>query len=152
MQPYTILLRGTGVRGGALSGALVRDVFDALDEIRHSDRGFTLVLGSGDSIRGVLVEGDPAVLASFFGRAAVVEGLAQFRPSGAPLRIEAELIEAADDRDLDVWSQPHRPLWGAAAAVREVRPRRGGGIAAIVGTWPGGESDDEIFAVLEEMS
>jgi hypothetical protein len=126
-------------------------VAGTLDEIRHSDRGFTLMLTSGEAIRGVLVEGDPAVLATHFGRPAVIEGMAQFRPSGAPLRIDADLIEDADERDIQIWSKRPKSLW-APLDPRELEPRRPGGIAAIVGMWPGDETDDEIFAMIEEMS
>lgn len=123
-----------------------------VDAIRHSDRAFTLVLESGEVIRGILAEGDPEELAPYFGQATVVGGMAQFRPSGSLLRIDADLLEAATEHDLSLWSEPPRPLFGGSLVnnVRRQGPRSG--ISAVIGTWPGDETDDEVFAMLEEMS
>jgi hypothetical protein len=124
-----------------------------VDEIRHSDRGFTLVLASGEQVRGVLAEGEPELLAPFFGKPAVVSGMAQFRPSGTLLRVDADQVDGASEPDLALWSEPPKPLFSGFAALelrRQQRPRTG--INAVIGTWPGDETDDEIFAMLEEMS
>ncbi|HEY0022579.1 MAG TPA: hypothetical protein VGB24_06695 [Longimicrobium sp.] len=123
-----------------------------VDAIRHSDRAFTLVMESGEVIRGILAEGDPDELAPHFGRATIVGGMAQFRPSGSLLRIDADLLEPADEHALSMWSEAPRPLFGGSPD-REVR-RQGSrsGINAFIGAWPGEESEDEIFAMLEEIS
>lgn len=124
-----------------------------VDAIRHSDRAFTLVLDSGEQIRGVLAEGEPEVLAPFFGQVAVVSGVAQFRPSGSLLRVDADLLETGTDQDLELWSETPRPLF-APTDDRDLRRPQGprSGINALIGSWPGDETDDEIFAMLEEMS
>jgi hypothetical protein len=124
-----------------------------VDAIRHSDRAFTLVLQSGEAVRGVLEHGEPEILAPFFGRTAIVGGMAQFRPSGALLRIDADQVEPGDESDLALWSEPPRPL-SAPLDPRELRHPQGprSGINAIVGAWPGEEGDDELLALLEEMS
>jgi hypothetical protein len=124
-----------------------------VDAIRHSDRAFTLVLDSGEQIRGVLAEGDPEVLAPFFGQVAVVSGVAQFRPSGSLLRVDADLLEPGTNQDLELWSETPRPLF-APTDDRDLRRPQGprSGINALIGSWPGDETDDEIFAMLEEMS
>jgi hypothetical protein len=124
-----------------------------VDAIRHSDRAFTLVLESGEQIRGVLAEGEPEVLAPFFGQVAVVSGIAQFRPSGSLLRVDADLLEPGTDQDLELWSETPQPLF-APTEDRDLRRPQGprSGINALVGSWPGDETDDEIFAMLEEMS
>jgi hypothetical protein len=124
-----------------------------VDAIRHSDRAFTLVLQSGEQVRGVLAEGEPEVLAPFFGRLAVVSGMAQFRPSGSLLRVDADQVEAGSEPDLALWSEPPRPLF-AAMDLQEARRQQGprSGINALIGAWPGEETDDEIFALLEEIS
>jgi hypothetical protein len=124
-----------------------------VDEIRHSDRAFTLVLEDGEQIRGVLAEGEPEVLAPFFGQLAVVSGVAQFRPSGSLLRVDADLLQPAGEQDLALWSESPRPLFGVTD-VQDVRRPQGprSGINAIIGAWPGDETDDEVFAMLEEMS
>ena len=124
-----------------------------VDAIRHSDRAFTLVLDSGEQIRGVLAEGDPESLASFFGKVAIVSGLAQFRPSGSLLRVDADGLEPGGEADLALWSQSPAPLF-APMETRELRRAQGprSGLSAVVGSWPGEETDDEIFALLEEIS
>jgi hypothetical protein len=124
-----------------------------VDAIRHSDRAFTLILGSGEQIRGVLADGDPESLAPFFGRVAVVSGTAQFRPSGTLLRVDADLLEPGDAPDLLLWSQAPKPLLGGTELGQLRRPQGSRtGINAVIGSWPGEETDDEIFALLEEIS
>jgi hypothetical protein len=124
-----------------------------VDEIRHSDRAFTLVLQSGEQIRGVLAEREPEALVPFFGKLAVVDGVAQFRPSGSLLRVDADLLQPGGEQDLALWSESPRPLF-APMDQRELRRPQGprSGINAIIGAWPGDETDEEIFALLEEMS
>jgi hypothetical protein len=124
-----------------------------MDAIRHSDRAFTLILQSGEQVGGVLAEGDPEDLAQFFGKTAVVSGMAQFRPSGSLLRVDADQVEPAGDADLILWSEPPKPLF-AGLDQRELRRSQGprSGINAILGAWPGEETEDELFALLEEMS
>lgn len=124
-----------------------------VDEIRHSDRAFTLVLQSGDAVRGVLAEGEPELLGPFFGKLAVVSGMAQFRPSGALLRVDADGVEPGSEPDLVLWSEPPRPLFATldAQSLRKPQGARSG-LNAVVGAWPGEETDDEIFALLEEIS
>ena len=128
-------------------------VAGTVDAIRHSDRAFTLVLASGESVRGVLAEGRPEELAAHFGRLTVVSGLAHFRPSGALLRIDADHLQPGREHDLALWSEVPRPL-DATADARDLRRPQGprSGINAIFGKWPGDETDDEIFAMIEEMS
>lgn len=124
-----------------------------VDAIRYSDRAFTLVLESGEQIRGVLAEGEPEVLAPYFGKVAVVSGMAQFRPSGSLLRVDADQVQPGTDQDLELWSETPRPLFASTDDHDLRRPQRPrSGINALIGSWPGNETDDEIFAMLEEMS
>ena len=125
-----------------------------LETIRHSDRAFTLVIPSGEMLRGIAVESiDPSDLASLFGKSALVSGSAKFRPSGAPLRIEAELIQPASAGDLAVFSGAPAPLLQALDA-RDLRRTQDSksGVAAIFGKWPGDETDEQILAALAELS
>jgi hypothetical protein len=124
-----------------------------VDEIRHSDRAFTLILRTGELVRGVLAEGEPEVLAPFFGKLAVVSGMAQFRPSGSLLRVDADGVEPGSEPDLALWSEPPRPLFATMDTQALRRPQGSrSGLNAIIGAWPGEETDDEIFALLEEIS
>lgn len=124
-----------------------------VDAIRHSDRAFTLVLATGEQIRGVLADGAPEALAAHFGRMAIVSGTAQFRPSGTLLRVDADQLAPASEEDLEMWSVMPEPLDvqpSARAARQPQGPRTG--INAIFGKWPGDETDEEIFRLLEEIS
>lgn len=128
-------------------------VAGVVDAIRHSDQAFTLVLGSGVSIRGVLAEGKPDALVPFFGQLTVVSGVAHFRPSGALLRVDAEDLAPGDEADLALWSSVPQPLAASFAPHELRRPQRPrAGVNALLGQWPGDETDDEIFAMLAEIS
>lgn len=124
-----------------------------LDAIRYSDRAFTLVLQSGEALRGIAVESvEPAELARLFGQPALVTGLAKFRPSGKVLRVEAERIEAAPG-DVAVWSTMPRPIGAGIEPARLRAPQAArSGVAAILGQWPGDETEEQIRAALEDLS
>jgi hypothetical protein len=113
-----------------------------LDAIRHSDRQFTLLLAGGGVLRGVA--DDFARLKELVGREVVVHGRAVFKPSGAPLRIEAERIESASDIDMRLFARApssHTRNLDARELRRQQGPRSG--VNAIIGQWPGDESDEE---------
>ena len=119
-----------------------------------SGPAFGLALESGEIVRGVLVKKfDPRGLSDLLGKIAVVSGLARFRPSGRLLRVDADGVAPGTPKDLEIWSVMPRPLDGQFH-VREVRQPQGPdtGINAIIGKWPGDETDEEIFRLLEEMS
>jgi hypothetical protein len=124
-----------------------------IDAIRHSDRAFTLILRGGEQIRGVLAEGEPDELAAHFGRTAIVSGTAHFRPSGALLRVEAERLSPGSEEDVEMWSTLPAPL-DVQPDLRLSRQPQGPktGINALFGMWPGDESDEEIFRIIEEIS
>ncbi|KYF83891.1 hypothetical protein BE17_12840 [Sorangium cellulosum] len=123
-----------------------------LDAIRDSNRSFTLVLTSGETLRGLAAESvDPADIARLFGQPAVVSGVAKFRPSGAVLRVEAERIDPATG-DLAVWSKMPRPLDTPAHLHRFHVPQGpGSGVAAIFGAIPMDDTEEEFQAALEEL-
>lgn len=115
--------------------------------------GVRLQLASGEYVRCVLVKGRHEPVAKLFGEIAIVSGLARFRPSGKLLRVDAERIVSGTERDVEAWSVVPRPLDGKRA-VRETWQPQGPdtGLNAIIGKWPGDETDEEIFRLLEEMS
>jgi hypothetical protein len=108
-------------------------------------------LPSGEAVRGIATEQvDLAELASLFGKQALVSGIAKFRPSRSVLRIEAELVQPVTG-DVRVFSHVPKPL---SLDMRALRVPQGPttGVAAIIGKWPGDESDEEILRALEELS
>jgi hypothetical protein len=124
-----------------------------LASVPHNDRAFTLQLSEG-VVRGLIAERvSPAELERSSGASVVVSGLAVFRPSGAILRLEANRIDAADER-AGVWGRIPQPLFEAAEPTTQYRAhqRPRSGLAAIMGKWPGDESDEEIAEILERLS
>lgn len=125
-----------------------------LDSIRHSDQMFTVLSTvANQRVKGVAEPRARSALQELWGDAVVVSGTAHFTPSGEILRIDAEHIRSASEHEESLWGQIPRPLSRAqpAAGLRvEQGPRSG--LNAILGRWPGDESDEEVIAVLGEIS
>ena len=123
-----------------------------LDAIRHHDRMFTLKLEDGATLRGIAEGVEPEILGALFGKKAVVSAMAVFRPSGRVLRLEADHIEHAGE-DFSLWSAEPQPL-DQPLDERALRQPQGprSGLNAIIGQWPGDETDEEIFRALEDLS
>lgn len=127
-------------------------VSGTLDTIRHSDRMFTLLFDDGKAVKGIAEGVAAEQLAHLFGQRVVVTGTAVFRPSGTLLRIEADAIEPAG-ADAAVWARVPAPLF-RELDMTDLRQPQGlrSGVNAIIGRWPGDESDEEIEAALRELS
>lgn len=120
-----------------------------LDTISYSDCRFTLRLENGTKIVGTAKELGTEALRDAFGRKVVVTGMADFRPSGKLLRLNAESVDEATSNDLQIFTSIPRPLLGPIVVERE---RERGGLAAIAGRWPGDESIEELMAQLKELA
>ncbi len=127
-------------------------VVGKLDTISHGNGAFTLVLDDGVEARGVLTDGDVDGLADLFGRRVLVRGTAIYGPSDELVRIDAEDVALAGDES---------PLWSRIPESRtkkfDVETLRkpqgpGTGVSAIIGKWPGDETDEEVRAFLDEIS
>src|SRR5690606_37676285 len=104
-------------------------------------------------VRGVLADGPPEALTPYWGRTAIVSGVAHFRPSGSLHRVDAERLSPGSERDLELWSSLPRPLLPSMDSRELHRPQGPrSGLNALIGQWPGDETDEEIFALLEELS
>lgn len=123
-----------------------------LDTIRHSDRMFTLLMNDGKAVRGIAEGVATGQLAHLFGEGVVVSGNAVFRASGSLLRLEADGIDPAGP-DAAVWARVPTPLFRTmeTAGLRQPQGPRSG-VNAVIGRWPGEESDEEIAAALRELS
>jgi hypothetical protein len=129
-------------------------VVGKIDLLHHSKRMFTVRTDDGKDLRGAFVNEDVSLesLGQLFGQRACVSGVAKFRPSGDLLLIEAEAISPADE-GLSVLSVAPKPLFSTLdtrALHRSQGPKSG--VAAVFGRWPGDESDEEVEALLAEMS
>ena len=128
-------------------------VAGTLEAIQYSDCRFKLILADGGVLAGTAVALGHEALKAFFGLRVVLVGTAAFRRSGAPLRLEAEALELATDRDVQMWSVAPKPLL-TAQSMRELRVEqtRKQGLAKILGTWPGDETEEQIRLALEQRS
>lgn len=137
--------------------ALLREPFAArrvrlagrLESIQYSDCRYMLTLASGAKIAGTARDLGTETLRTWFGKQVVVTGMADFRPSGRLLRINAEGFEPASETDLQVFAAIPRPL-NTAAPVE--RPAAEGGFAALLGKWPGDEPTEQLLAQLRKMA
>ncbi len=123
-----------------------------LDGLEASTQRFSLLLDSGERVAGVYPDEISGRLRGLWQKRVLVLGTCVFRASGNLLRVEAESIDdganapslfstppvASSDR-LD----PHR--------LRKAQGARSG-MAAIMGRWPGDETDEEIEEALEHIS
>ena len=126
-------------------------VAGTLNTIRHSDRKFELVQPSGGVIRGVAEETD--ALRELFGKKVVATGTLKFKPSGSVLRVEAAHLALANEGELRVLGVPPRP-WRTPVEIPAARVPQGArsGLNALVGTWPGNETDEEFAALVRAVS
>jgi hypothetical protein len=123
-----------------------------LDMIQPGDRMFTLLMESGAVVRGIAEGRAVGQLAELSGQRVVVSGTAVFRPSKSLMRIEANAIEPAGT-DAAVWAYVPSPLFAVmdAASLRQPQGPRSG-VNAILGRWPGDESEEEIVVALRNLS
>ncbi len=133
------------------SPARVR-VAGELDMIRASTHSFALRLDDGSEVRGVLDSDDLSPFVELFGKRVVASGQAAFRPSGRLLILEADGLEVAGPQ-ATIWSRMPRPVSQGLArgSLRRTQGPRSG-LAALVGQWPGDESDEEIGELLRQLS
>ena len=123
-----------------------------LDAMRFHDRVLGFILESGAHIKGVAEGVDPKEIRGLLGDQVLLSGLAVFRPSGSVLRIEVDGVEPAKG-DLSVWTAEPRPIYARTDLRKLRRPQTPlTGLSAAFGQWPGDETDEEIFTILEELS
>ena len=129
-----------------------------LDMIRHSTRGFSLRLESGEDVHGVMESGDGvSALPEFFGKPVLVLGRAVYRPSGRLLRVDAAGIEVIESGKTTGAS----PLFSKIPPPQTVRPSASGrwkisetgrgGVPAFFGTWPGDETDADMDMLVKDI-
>ncbi len=122
-----------------------------LDMARASNRTFGLRLEGDLEARGCLIEGSIEGLAALLNKPVLVFGEAVFRPSGRLLRVDANEYRLATDADWFFATMP-KPL-GARKhqAMPQERRKMAEGLKAVIGKWPGEETDEELQAALKEL-
>jgi hypothetical protein len=89
----------------------------------------------------------------FFNRDVIVEGLGIFRASGSLLRIEADAVAPASVQDDFFRQLPVAvPVGQDYTAAARLRPGEKSAYAALKGSVPAEESDEEFAAAVEELS
>ncbi len=123
-----------------------------LENIRRSTQTFALTMDDGQGVRCVMLEADVACLTPLFQQSVAVSGRAVFRASGRLLRIEAASVReaAASDRFFAKVPRPNAQPFDRRRVLREQGDKRG--LAAILGKWPGDETDEQIDDWLERIS
>jgi hypothetical protein len=122
-----------------------------LDGLRAGTHSFGIILDDGQEIRSVLVEGDITAVRSLLNQRVLVLGKAVYRASGRLLRIDAEEVTKAEEGSFfSAVPKPVRQHFDLRDIMREQQHKRG--IAAVIGKWPGEETDEEIHHALKELS
>jgi hypothetical protein len=123
-----------------------------LDMIRDSTQTFALIMDDGQEVRCMMAEEEVGTLTSLFKRRVAVSGRAVFRASGRLLRLEAESVREAapSDQYFAKVPRPNAPSYDPRRSFKEQSHKHG--VAAIIGTWPGDETDEQISDWLGELS
>jgi hypothetical protein len=122
-----------------------------LDMIRDSTNSFAIKLKDGQEVRGVLIDGEIARITALFRQEVLVLGKAIYRPSGKLLRIDADEVILAGERDqfFSAVPKPKRSRYDLREVLREQQHKKG--ISAIFGKWPGDETDEQIAEAMKEL-
>ncbi len=123
-----------------------------LDALVASTQRFSLLLDTGEKVDGIFPEDEIDAIQALWRKRVLVLGSAIYRASGRLLRIDAEAMTSGG-HEVSVFSQMPVPQNGRLD-IAKLRTPQGArsGMAAIMGRWPGDESDDEIDAALERVS
>ena len=123
-----------------------------LDMVRASTQTFALRLDDGQEVQGALIAGQIEELAPLFRKMVLVLGRAVYRASGALLRVDADEVLPSSGQD-HFFSKVPESSPATFNLNRELhKQRHKKGLAAIIGKWPGDESDEEIEQALKELS
>lgn len=122
-----------------------------LDSLGVSRKVLGLVLEDAANITAIWTLDGIVDLANFLDRQVLIEGVAEFRPSGTLLRVDADAIRIAGAGDTAFAALPipeiQRNYQQAAATVKPGHKP----YAAIFGLIPADESDEEFTAAVEAM-
>lgn len=123
-----------------------------LDAIEASTQRFALLLAPDERVPGVYPRELSDRMQQLWRKRVLVLGSAVYRASGNLLRIEADDIQRGEGAAelFSVVPVPRHTRFDASRLRVPQGPRSG--MAAIMGRWPGDESDEEIEAALEQLS
>ncbi len=128
-------------------------VVGRLDMLRVSTQSFAIHLDDGNEVRGVLTDGNASALRALVNERVLVLGRVVYRPSGRVLRLDADSVGPGAGLP-SIWSKVPGPLVRPLHTASDYRkPQMStSGVNAFFGKWPGPESDEELIALLAELS
>jgi hypothetical protein len=123
-----------------------------LDGLAASTQRFSVLLDSGEKVTGNFADDQVDAMQKLWRQRVVVLGRAIYRASGRLLRIDAEAVKPGDNERTIFSRMPSPP--GTRIDTARLRKPQGAksGINAVIGKWPGKETEQEITAILEELS
>jgi hypothetical protein len=125
-----------------------------LDQIRHSDYTLRVLIPEpAMTVKGVATANQLQDLKQLWGKLVLVSGVAHFNAAKGIQRIEVDHLEEASEKDLTLWGNIPEPLFKPLVKA-ELRKSQGSrsGLNAILGKWPGDESEEDILMELERLS
>ena len=127
-------------------------ILGQLDGLEASTQRFSVLLDTGEKVVGVFADDQMDAMQELWRKQVLVLGTAIYRASGRLLRIDAEIVRPGET-EARIFSRMPTPSRGKLD-VSKLRKPQGprSGMAAIMGRWPGDESDEEIKAALERLS
>jgi len=123
-----------------------------LDGLVASTQRFSVLLDSGEKVDGSFVDEQIDAMQELWRKRVLILGTAIYRASGRLLRIDAEAVKSGERESVVFSCLPAPP--GTKIDMSKLRRPQGtkSGINAIFGKWPGDETEEEITAILEELS
>jgi len=123
-----------------------------LDGLVASTQRFSILLDSGEKIVGVFTDDQMDSMQELWRKRVLVLGRAIYRASGRLLRIDADAVGPGENEP-NVFSRmpsPPSPRMDVSKLRKPQGPRSG--MAAILGKWPGDETDEQIQEALGRLS
>lgn len=123
-----------------------------LDMMRISTQTFVVHLDTGEEVRGILPDDGMDEAKSLLNQRVLILGKAVYRASGRLLRIEADSVTVGETES-SLWSRIPKPGTAKINGFKWHKPQGSrSGMAAILGKWPGEETDQQVRAALAKLS
>ena len=123
-----------------------------LDSLTASRRAFTLKLEDGTNVRGRFEEDELERFKELWNQQVVIIGHADFKPSGTVRHVAVDRIGPAGEGDRIFSTQPTSSQMELTPQELRQAQTSGHGLGALVGQWPGEETDEEVEAELRKLS
>lgn len=123
-----------------------------LDALVASTQRFSVLLDSGEKVTGSFADDQVETIKDLWRKRVLVLGTAIYRASGRLLRVDAESVRPGEKESCVFSRMPSPPRSRIDPSGLRKSQGAKSGINAIIGRWPGDETEEEITAILEELS